>query len=160
MLAQLAGEWQVASQTGRIPYPYELKMAVDFIRAQHNADEREVIFAVCQQADGALIGCVGASFDANLAELGYWFGQAYWGQGFATEAASALLNYVVALPHITQITSAHLLSNPASGRVLHKLGLIEVAREVVNWRNEGAVELVKYRLSQQAWAARFEHEGF
>jgi [ribosomal protein S5]-alanine N-acetyltransferase len=142
MLAQLAGEWQVASKTGRIPYPYELAMAADFIRAQHR--EREVIFAVCQQADGALMGCVGASFEDDSAELGYWFGQAYWGQGFATEAAQALVHSVLSLPNITQMTSSHLLTNPASGRVLVKLGFVESERATVNWRNEGPVELVKY----------------
>lgn len=142
MVVQLAGEWQVASKTGRIPYPYELEMAFDFIRSQHT--EREVIFAVCLRSDGALLGCVGASFDAGSAELGYWFGQAYWGQGFATEAAQALVQYVLSLPNVMQMTSSHLLSNPASGRVLVKLGFIESERETVNWRNEGQVELVKY----------------
>lgn len=159
MVAQLAGEWQVASQTGRIPYPYELEMAVDFIRAQQNTAEREVVFAVCRQADGELMGCVGVSFEANSAELGYWFGEAYWGQGFATEAASALLKYVLALPKVTQMTSSHLLSNLASGRVLAKLGFIESERETVNWRNEGQVELVKY-LYRPAWAKHAECEGF
>lgn len=154
MVAQLAGEWLVASKTGRIPYPYELEMALDFIRAQHNAAECEVIFAVCRQSDDALLGCVGASFDADSAELGYWFGQAYWGQGFATEAAQALVPYIFSLPKITQMTSSHLLSNPASGRVLQKLGFNEVARETVNWRNEGQVELVKYLLSQSLGGAR------
>ncbi|WP_051534598.1 GNAT family N-acetyltransferase [Deefgea rivuli] len=142
MVVQLAGEWQVASKTGRIPYPYELEMALDFIRAQHS--EREVIFAVCRQADGALMGCVGASFDADSAELGYWFGLAYWGQGFATEAAQVFVPYILSLPTMTQMTSSHLLSNLASGRVLAKLGFIESERETVNWRNEGQVELVKY----------------
>lgn len=159
IVVQLAGEWQVATKTGRIPYPYELEMALDFIHAQQKSNEREVIFAVCRQSDGALLGCVGANFEADSAELGYWFGQAYWGQGFATEAAQALLQYVFSLARIKQMTSSHLLNNPASGRVLKKLGFIEVAREIVNWRNEGQVELVKY-LYRIACAAHFECEGF
>lgn len=157
MVAQLAGEWQVASKTGRIPYPYELAMAVDFIRSQQDALDREVIFAVCRQADGVLLGCVGASFDADSAELGYWFGQAYWGQGYATEAAQALVHYVLSLPNIRQMTSSHLLTNPASGRVLVKLGFTESERATVNWRNEGLVELVKYLYRT---AAGFQREGF
>ncbi|MGL4996001.1 MAG: GNAT family N-acetyltransferase [Deefgea sp.] len=159
MIAQLAGEWQVASKTGRIPYPYELDMALDFIRSQQNSSEREVIFAVCQQTDDALLGCVGASFEADSAELGYWLGQAYWGQGFATEAAKALVNYVFSLPRIKQMTSSHLLSNPASGHVLAKLGFIESERKIVNWRNEGHVELVKYQLSHSLGGS-VEREGF
>ena len=126
MLAALAGEWQVASMTGRIPYPYELAMAQDFIQAVLSHPEQEVMFAVCRQADALLMGCVGASFDADSAELGYWFGQAYWGQGFATEAAQALVAYIFSLPTITQMTSSHLLSNLASGRVLAKLGFYRV----------------------------------
>ena len=143
MIAQLAGEWQVASKTGRIPYPYELSMAAEFIRCSQQNRAKEVLFAVCLR-NGDLVGCVGASLDGDSAELGYWLGIAYWGQGFATEAAQALVQYVLSLPNTRQMTSSHLLSNPASGRVLTKLGFIEFAREMVNWRHEGQVELVKY----------------
>ncbi len=159
MVVQLAGEWQVASKTGRIPYPYELDMALEFIRSQQNASEREVIFAVCRRTDAVLMGCVGASFDGDTAELGYWFGLAYWGRGFATEAAQALMSYVFSLPAIRQMTSSHLLDNLASGRVLMKLGFTEFECVTVNWRNEGRVELVKYQLSQLDWAASIEGEG-
>jgi ribosomal-protein-alanine N-acetyltransferase len=158
MVAALAGEWQVASKTGRIPYPYELAMAVEFIRAVRNQPEREVIFAVCRQ-DGELIGCVGASFDGDAAELGYWFGVAYWGQGFASEAARAVLDFVFAQPTITQMTSSHLPSNPASGRVLCKLGFRETRRETVRWRDAEQVDLVNYQLSQADWAASLQVEG-
>lgn len=157
MLVQLAGEWQVASKTGRIPYPYELPMAIDFIRSLQDAFDREIVFAVCCQTDGALLGCVGVSFDVDSAELGYWFGLEYWGQGFATEAAQALMEYVLSLPNIKQITSSHLLSNPASGRVLLKLGFFESERTIVSWRNQGQVELVKYLYRTAACTKR---EGF
>ncbi len=152
MIVELAGEWQVASKTGRIPFPYELTMAAEFIRWSQQNRAKEVLFAVCLHS-GDLIGCVGASFAGDSAELGYWFGIAFWGQGFATEAAQALVPHVFSLPKIRQMTSSHLLTNPASGRVLAKLGFVESGREIVNWRNEGCVELVKYQLSHSLGGA-------
>ncbi len=55
-------------------------------------------------------------------ELGYWLGKAYWGQGYATEAARAVMNYGYAKAGIRRFICKHLTGNGASARVIRKLG--------------------------------------
>ncbi len=90
-IALLAGDYDVASMTGTIPHPYSDEMAVDWIESLH-AGEEGVAFAIDRGT--ALIGCVGyRAADKTHAEMGYWIGKPYWGMGYATEAARALILY-------------------------------------------------------------------
>lgn len=76
------------------------------------------------------IGCVGLLFhpDTNhwwgddSAELGYWIGEEYWGRGFATEAAEPLIKIAFEIYGVKQLYASYRIDNPASGRVLEKLG--------------------------------------
>ncbi len=73
-------------------------------------------------AQGAqLVGCIGLRRSDDGVELGYWIGHAHWGRGFATEAARAVLSLAATLGH-RRILARHFTDNPASGRVLCKLG--------------------------------------
>ncbi|MDR3051481.1 MAG: GNAT family N-acetyltransferase [Oscillospiraceae bacterium] len=60
----------------------------------------------------------------ELAELGYCLGHAYWGQGYAAEAARAVLRYGLLDVGINRIEAYHALANPASGAVMRKAGMI------------------------------------
>jgi RimJ/RimL family protein N-acetyltransferase len=71
--------------------------------------------------DSRLLGCVGLLYGAGAAELVYWIAPEHWGQGYATEAARALLSLARTLGH-RLITAFHFCDNPASARVLAKLG--------------------------------------
>ena len=91
-ISLLAGDFEVASLTGTIPHPYTEEMAADWIRS-HQDGEEGVAFAI--DLGGDLIGCVGyRAYDEVHAEMGYWLGKPYWGFGFATEAARALIRHV------------------------------------------------------------------
>jgi len=73
-------------------------------------------------AEGArLIGSIGLSRSGEEVELGYWIGRAHWGQGYATEAARAVLSQARAIGH-RRLVASHFVDNPASGRVLRKVG--------------------------------------
>jgi RimJ/RimL family protein N-acetyltransferase len=76
-------------------------------------------------ADGALVGAVGLALKPEhaAAELGYWIAVPEWGKGYATEAAAALCGHAFATLGIHRIQARHLLRNPASGRVMQKLGM-------------------------------------
>lgn len=147
-IAVLAGEWEVASNTRRIPHPYNLELAQQFIRWQAQAQQtrQEDIFAVCRTDQQDLIGCMSLRYDAEQTELGYWFGQAFWGCGYATEAARAVLEYGAVTQGKTHIYAEHLLSNPQSGRVLAKLGFQAKGSHLGTGRDGEAVELVAYEL--------------
>ena len=127
-IALLAGDYDVASMTGTIPHPYSEEMAADWIKSLE-AGEEGIAFAV--EHAGALVGCVGyRPLDETHAEMGYWIGKPYWGMGFATEAGRALVLYIFAQEGFDYLTIGHFRQNPASARVIAKLGF-EPAGEVV-----------------------------
>ena len=81
-------------------------------------------FLITRAKDAALVGCIGIDrTDAfeDGAELGYWIARAFWGQGFATEAGKAVLEIARTLGY-ARVSAMHFLDNPASGKVLQKLG--------------------------------------
>jgi RimJ/RimL family protein N-acetyltransferase len=125
---RLAGDREVASTTLNIPHPYLDGMAEAWINTNQGLFERGegVTFAITRRADGQLLGAIGM-MDTNSphvrAEMGYWIGVPYWGQGFCTEAGRALLAYGFDELGLNRIFARHLSRNPASGRVMQKLGM-------------------------------------
>jgi len=117
-IAALAGDWDVASMTGRIPYPYSEEAAQHWISG---LAEREEVFGI--DLDGELIGICGFTAQQNGdAELGYWIGKPYWGRGYATEAAGAVMAYGFTRAGVRRFICKHLAENPASASVIRKLG--------------------------------------
>lgn len=115
--AALAGDWGVASMTSDIPYPLSASQAQLWLKPARG----EVRFAI--EYKGQLIG--GAGFyrrASGSAELGFWFGAPWWGQGFATEATRAVVAHGFRRHKVPMFTSAHFADNPASRNVLAKLG--------------------------------------
>jgi len=84
-----------------------------------------VSFAITLRETKKLVGSIGLeiSKEHSRAELGYWIGKLFWGQGFATEAARALLHHGFQVLNLHRIYAHHLTRNPASGRVMAKLGM-------------------------------------
>ncbi len=113
----LAGDWDVARMTSDIPHP------LDADRARHwlQPATGEQRFAICRK--GVLIGGAGTfRRESGVGELGFLLGRAWWGQGFATEAARAVLAYGLETKAYSGFSSSHFDDNPASRRVLQKLG--------------------------------------
>jgi RimJ/RimL family protein N-acetyltransferase len=118
-IATLANDRRIAANTARIPHPYAIEDAEQFIAAV-NKREGEACFAIT--LDGAPIGVCGVDPREDGPEIGYWLGVVYWGRGFATEAARALIDYAFGdLEHEMLISGAR-VNNPASRRVLEKCG--------------------------------------
>ena len=75
-----------------------------------------------EELDGWDMGCIGIdATDTGETELGYWIGRRHWGQGYATEAGRAVIDIARMLGH-ERLVASHFVDNPASGRVLRKLG--------------------------------------
>jgi RimJ/RimL family protein N-acetyltransferase len=104
----LAGDRAVAATTKNIPHPYEDGMAKTWISLhQERFDKGEdVVFAIVLKAGGELIGAIGLVLKLNQenAELGYWIGKPFWGQGYCTEAGRGVLKYAFTVS--TRTTSA------------------------------------------------------
>ena len=128
----LVNDKQVACSTLYIPYPYPEGAAEAWLaeHAELVRCGRAVVFAVCLQlAEGSeevpeLIGTVGLAISDldHQAEIGYWFGRDYWGNGFCTEAVVAVLDYGFEKLGLNRIFAQHIARNGASARVLEKAG--------------------------------------
>ena len=124
---RLVGEKDIASTTLRIAHPYKDGMAEQWIEThqeQYDAS-RETIFAITLRSQDVLIGSIGLEINQpnDNAEMGYWIGKPYWNLGYATEAAGAVLRYGFEVLGLNRIFADHFLRNPASGRVLQKIGM-------------------------------------
>lgn len=114
---------------GRAPFPYARSDAEAFIaNAKKNRQSgREYAFAI-QLKDGPLIGCAGVTAYEFAWELGYWIGKPHWGKGYVTEAARGVLNWTEQTQQSTAFMAGHYQDNPASGKVLEKLGFTPVGK--------------------------------
>ena len=125
-----AGRFEVAGTTVNIPHPYPPGGAAAFIAAQHDAwrEDRGATWAVT--LDGALIGLIGSPQLVRAharTRLGYWIAPEEWNRGYATEAARAFIDWAVA-DGFHRIEADHLSRNPASGRVMQKVGMVHEGR--------------------------------
>ena len=123
---KLAGEPEMAASTF-LPHPYKDGIAERWILSlvDDYKKDRIVNFAIDLKETGVLIGSIGLVLDMqhNRGDLGYWVGMPFWGSGYCTEAGRAVLKYGFEGLGLNRIAAPHFSSNPASGRVLQKLGM-------------------------------------
>jgi len=129
----LAGAYEVADTTLNIPHPYRDGMAEAWILT-HKPLYRSgalVNYAIVLSEPQQLIGAIGLRIQPahQHAELGYWVGLPFWRQGYCTEAAAVVLRYGFEQLGLHRIHATHLRRNPASGRVLQKLGMSYEGRQ-------------------------------
>lgn len=117
----------IVRNLARAPWPYTADDAANFAALEHS--ETFPNFMLMLRTDGAprLIGSCGLGNLQGEAELGYWIARPYWGLGFASEAARAVLGIAKAIGH-KKLVSGHFIDNPASGGVLRKLGFRNIGR--------------------------------
>ena len=136
----LAGDNAVAEPTLHIPHPYPDGVAEAWIAGQLQewAESRRAVWAITRSDDGLLLGTIDLFFRLarRLAGTGYWVGREYWGQGVATEALGAVIEWGFDSIGLHRIEASHLARNPASGRVMEKAGMRfeGTQRESVMWR--------------------------
>jgi len=112
----------IVCNLARAPWPYSRDVAQEF--AEREQSLRYPLFLLTLPGDTGqtLIGSCGLSeTDGQHAELGYWIARAHWGQGFATEAARAVIANAWMMGH-QRLVASHYVDNPASGAVLRRLG--------------------------------------
>ncbi len=121
-IAKLCNNKNVHKWMARLPFPYTAEDARFFIEEIVPSKE-EACYGL--QLDSELIGVVGLHFvDGEAPELGYWLGEAYWGHGYATEAAHAVVDAARAAG-ATALRSRARSTNAGSRNVLRKLGFVE-----------------------------------
>ncbi|HEX8408995.1 MAG TPA: GNAT family N-acetyltransferase [Thermoanaerobaculia bacterium] len=120
---RLCGAYEVALNTLMIPHPYPDGAAEQWIakHAEDFAENRNHHFAV---DDGELAGAMGLMMKGDgIAEIGYWIAVPAWNRGYATEAARAVVRYGFEECGLHRIFAGHFTRNPASGKVMEKLGM-------------------------------------
>lgn len=139
LVAQAIGHEEVVRNLARAPWPYPIEAAETFVRSFGDAAEPK--FLIFEHvADGTrLIGSIGVGPHGEQPNaFGYWLTPSAWGRGYATEAGAAVLRAARAAG-VRRVTAAHYIDNPASGRVLRKLGFRPTGRIVSQFsRGRGA----------------------
>lgn len=157
-MAALAGDLDVAKGTLTIPHPYSEADAKAFIDSVLAAWESlsTCIFAMVDRRDQQCIGTIGLLPNSmhKHAEIGYWVGKPYWGQGYTTEAARRLVDWAFTTFDLNRIYAQHFGSNPASGRVMQKIGMTYEGTMRQHYVRFGEVQdVLFYGILREEWKA-------
>ncbi|MCA1040087.1 GNAT family N-acetyltransferase [Bacillus infantis] len=150
-VAKLCDNYNLYKSTLYLPYPYSLNDALSWMehhRENFNEDKSYEL-AVTGKETGELFGAIALSNNQRFrhGELAYWIGEEYWGKGYATEAAQAMVRFAFEEKNYHRVFARYFESNPASGRVMEKLGMKEEGVLADHVRKEGRYEsLVCYGL--------------
>ena len=154
-LLPLIGTREVAATTLRIAHPYTEQDARAFLELAKEAGK--MWLAITLLSDGRQIGGIGMRIEEQHrhAELGYWLGVDYWGQGYATEAGREMIRYGFEELDLHRIFATHFAHNPASGNILRKLGMRHEGcqrEHLLKWGQFVDSEI--YGLLRHEWEAR------
>ena len=152
-IAMLANDRRIAENTARIPHPYRLADAEDFIAAANHL-ANDTVFLITLR-NGTPIGACGfTQIDRHPPELGYWLGIKHWGKGYATEAVRAMIDHIFTDTDADAIQSAARVTNPPSRRVLEKCGFQWSGVGLCRIRAIGSsVPVDRFRLERGIWTA-------
>lgn len=123
----LVSDKHIAAYTLNIPHPYPEGGALEFINGTHEraAQGQAIELGLLLKTEHAVIGCISLrpKVHQRSGELGYWVGVPYWSRGYTTEAARRMIQYGFEVLDLNRIYATHLAENPASGRVMQKVGM-------------------------------------
>lgn len=155
-LVFLANNRRISEMLARMPYPYTPDDARRWVLAAQRPSAGAATFAVRLRATGRFIGAAGYTPmpESGAVHLGYWIGQPFWDQGYATEAAHAVVDHAFAETPVDELVASVRPTNPASRRVLEKCGFqyrdSGMMRSLVH---NGAVAVENYRIDRKTWRA-------
>ena len=152
-IAKLANDRRIAENTARIPHPYGVADARQYI-TWANETRSETAFLITLDDDTIIGACGVGQAEGENPEIGYWIGARYWGKGFATEAARAVIDYAFGRFEYDALHSSARVTNPASRRVLEKCGFQWTGAGLGRSRALGSsVPIDRFRLDRGLWAS-------
>ena len=150
-IARLANDRRVAQNTARIPHPYAVSDAEDFVNFV-GCQPQDTNFVITR--DGEVLGGVGIDLKPAAPEIGYWLGVPFWGQGYATEAARAVIDYAFEEFGSTELRAGARVVNPASRRVLEKCGFQWTNVQLLRVVSLGcSVPVDRFKLDRGVWSS-------
>jgi RimJ/RimL family protein N-acetyltransferase len=153
-VAALANNRKIAEMTSLIPHPYGLEDATSWISSL-SAETGHWSFGIFAKDSGELVGVCGYGkrYDHGP-EIGYWLGEPFWGQGFATEAVRAVIDHLFSTTAIDEIDAGCRVTNVASRHVLEKCGFQWTGAALFRVKALGAsVPADQFRLERRTWAS-------
>ena len=159
-LAMAIADRAIARNLAVVPWPYTLRDAEAYLASPRDPVLPSLLIFERRGAEPELVGSCGLGRrPSGAVEMGYWIARGHWGRGIATEACRALIDIARTLG-LAQLEGSHFLDNPASGRVLEKLGFEPVgivAPRMSCARGEDVpARLMRLRLAADAGAEKEE----
>lgn len=127
-LALAIAHESVVTKISHAPWPYTVEDAAGFLLRPRAVDDVVMLITVPEGPAPRLVGCIGLHPEGDRHELGYWLTPEAWGRGYATEAGRRVVQIARHALGITRLQAGHYVDNPASGRVLAKLGFRPTGR--------------------------------
>ncbi|MBL8789746.1 MAG: GNAT family N-acetyltransferase [Rhizobiales bacterium] len=158
VLVRELNDMAIARNTARIPHPYHLDDALDFLRFVDRLAARSRVAGVEEKtAPGELVGVISYEWSEaqDDAELGYWYSQRVWGRGIGSEAARAMVDDAFERAGHDRVVACYHNGNTASARILEKLGFEVVGPCSSYSKAQGReVPVTNLSLSRDRWQAR------
>jgi ribosomal-protein-alanine N-acetyltransferase len=141
-VCEIQSNWNVTRMLRLAGFPPDPELMRAWVLGHRQEWERGTAYRFAVLLDAYLIGCADIDEIADGGgDLGYWLDQTYWGRGLASEAAGAVLRFALDDLKLARLRSGHAADNPASGRVLEKLGF-RLAGETRKWSHSRGEEIV------------------
>ena len=157
VLLREMNDFAIVRNTARIPHPYHLDDALDFVRFVGTLNDRSRVAAVEEKAHpGELVGVISYEWSEEKgdAELGYWYSQRVWGRGIGSEAGRAMVDDAFLRAGHDRLVSCYHNGNAASARILEKLGFEVVGPCSSFSKAQGKeVPVTNLSLSRARWQA-------
>lgn len=151
-LVELANNRMVAAMLARMPHPYGEREARAWLALQQGR-AGGASYAVTLAETGAMIGAAGLHPCGSGLEIGYWIGEPHWGQGFATEAAHAMVDVAFKATGIDALYASTRVVNPGSRRVIQKCGFRYLGQGMIDSLAAGRVAVDRYLLDRKTWVS-------
>lgn len=148
-VTRLCNNYNLYKNTLYLPFPYSIEDALSWMKnhVENFNNNKSYEFAITDKFSGKLYGAIALSNNQRFhnGEIAYWVGEEYWGNGYATEAAKAMLEFAFMEKQYNKVFARYFDSNPASGKVIEKIGMKKegVLRDQVMKDNE-YIDLVYY----------------
>ena len=143
-VSRLCNNYNIHKGTLALPYPYPIESALSWIptHAENFENDKAYEFAITDKTTGALYGCMGLANNKKHrnGETGYWVGEEFWGNGYASEALRAVIDFAFFEKGFHKVYARHFESNPASGRVMQNAGMVYEGRQIDQVFKEGRYE--------------------
>lgn len=157
-IAELANNYRVASMLSSMPHPYFVADARDFIEMASKTKPGDCVYAVTKAETGEFMGVCGLHFNParfKLPFIGYWLGEPYWGHGYATQAARAMVDLFFKVTDGDALMISCRTDNHGSRRIIEKCGGRYWKRGSEYNKTLGQMqEIDNYRINRADWMAR------